>query len=222
MKISIVIPAKGSSERLKNKNMLKINSKSLTYRACEKCLNVPLINNVYIDTESDEIISDVYPLVKEGLKVIKRPEYLATNQSGGNELIVFEQSVIEKCDLLLHTYPTSPLITSETINTVIQKYLNNSEKYDSFFTAVHFQEYIWDQNGPINFSLDELPNAVNLPANVFVETHGLYGIKDSALTKYKRRLGAKTMPVLIPREQSMDINYEEDFKLLEILWRDKE
>ena len=222
MKISIVIPAKGSSERLKNKNMLKINSKSLTYRACEKCLNVPLINNVYIDTESDEIISDVYPLVKEGLKVIKRPEYLATNQYGGNELIVFEQSVIEKCDLLLHTYPTSPLITSETINTVIQKYLDNSEKYDSFFTAVHFQEYIWDQNGPINFSLDELPNAVNLPANVFVETHGLYGIKDSALTKYKRRLGAKTMPVLIPREQSMDINYEEDFKLLEILWRDKE
>ena len=161
-------------------------------------------------------------MVKEDLKVIKRPEYLATNQYGGNELIVFEQSVIEKCDLLLHTYPTSPLITSETINTVIQKYLNNSEKYDSFFTAVHFQEYIWDQNGPINFSLDELPNAVNLPANVFVETHGLYGIKDSALTKYKRRLGAKTMPVLIPREQSMDINYEEDFKLLEILWRDKE
>lgn len=221
MKVSIIIPAKGTSERLKNKNMLEINSKSLTYHACEKCLLVKSIDNVYLDTESDEMINSVQPLVEKGLKIIKRPDYLATNKYGGNELIVFEQSQIEKSDLILHTYPTSPLITAETIERVIEYFKNHGENHDSFFTAMHFQEYIWDENGPINFTLEELPNAVNLPKNILVETHGLYGIRDEALTKYKRRLGVKCMPIEIPREEAMDINYEEDFRLLEIIWKNK-
>ena len=36
--ISLVIPAKGTSDRLKNKNLLKLGEKSLTFLACEKCL----------------------------------------------------------------------------------------------------------------------------------------------------------------------------------------
>lgn len=218
MKISIIIPAKGTSERLTNKNMLEINSKSLVYRACEKCLNSSLIDNVYLDTESEIMINSVSELVDKGLKVIKRPDHLASNKFGGNELIVFEQSQIEKSDLILHTYPTSPLITTETIDKTIQFFIDNGQEYDSFFTGIHFQEYIWDENGPINFNLDELPNAVNLPKNIVVETHGLYGIRDGALSKYKRRLGNKCLPIKIPREQAMDINYEEDFKLLEMIW----
>ena len=72
MKISIIIPAKGTSERLTNKNMLEINSKSLVYRACEKCLNSSLIDNVYLDTESEIMINSVSELVGKGLKIIKR------------------------------------------------------------------------------------------------------------------------------------------------------
>ena len=219
MKISIVIPAKGTSDRLKNKNLLNIDGKSLVSLACEKCLKSDLIDNVYLDTECDKIINDVSSLIPMGLNIIKRPDYLATNKYGGNDLIVFEQSRIDKSDLILHTYPTSPLISTSTIDKSIQYFLENGKNYDSFFTANYFQEYIWDENGPINFDLDELPNAINLPKNILVETHGLYGIRDEALTKYKRRLGSKCLPVLIPREESMDINYLEDFKLLEIIWK---
>jgi len=222
MKVSIIIPAKGNSERLKNKNMLELNGLSLVYRACQKCLDVESIDNVYLDTESEEMIRSVQPLVERGLKIIKRPEYLSTNEFGGNELIVFEQSQIEKSDLILHTYPTSPMITSDTIDDVIQHFIEYGTEYDSFFTAIHFQEYIWNEHGPLNFTLEELPNAVNLPKNIVVETHGLYGIRDEALTRCKRRLGKRSLPIPIPRDQALDINYEEDFKLLEILWKNKD
>jgi N-acylneuraminate cytidylyltransferase len=137
-------------------------------------------------------------------------------------LIVFEQSQIEKSDLILHTYPTSPMITSDTIDDVIQHFIEYGTEYDSFFTAIHFQEYIWNEHGPLNFTLEELPNAVNLPKNIVVETHGLYGIRDEALTRCKRRLGKRSLPIPIPRDQALDINYEEDFKLLEILWKNKD
>jgi len=217
MKISMIIPAKGTSQRLKNKNLLKINNKSLVFLACEKCLKVSNINNVYLDTESEEVVADVSELIKDGLRIIQRPKYLASNKYSGNDLIVYEQSVIEKSDLILHTYATSPLLTESTIETTIQKFLDSSG-YDSFFSAVHFQEYIWNEEGPINFSLDELPNAVDLPKHTVVETHGLYGITDEALSLYKRRLGSKVLPIRIPRKEALDINYVEDFRLLEVLW----
>ena len=71
MKINLIIPAKGTSKRIKNKNLYKINNKSLIYHACKKILRCKNIDNVYLDTESDDIISSVKPLFSEGLKLIK-------------------------------------------------------------------------------------------------------------------------------------------------------
>jgi CMP-N-acetylneuraminic acid synthetase len=217
IKISIIIPAKGNSTRLKNKNMLPLKGKSLVYRACEKCLQSKYIDNVYIDTESDVILKDVETLVDIGLKVIKRPIELSTNKTSGNDLIAFEQTQIEECDLVLHTYATSPLITIDTIDNCIEQFISNYSTYDSFFSAIHCQEYIWDGDSPLNFLLEDLPNSIDLP-KLMVETHGIYGIKYTSLSKLKRRLGNKVLPIEIPRIQSLDINNYEEFKLTEILW----
>lgn len=213
MTTSIIIPAKGHSERVPRKNLLKLGSKSLVFLACEKCLSVDNIDHVYLDTESQEIIDDVSSL--DGLKIIRRPVELASNKYGGNELIVFEQQHIVPSDIILHTYASSPLITAGTISNCLEMFKDYPEN-DSFFTAIHLQEYIWDDNGPINFTLEELPNAVDLPS-IWMETHGLYGIRNEALTKYKRRLGNAVLPIEIPREQALDINYKKDMKLLEVL-----
>ena len=39
MKISVVVPAKGSSDRLREKNLIKVLDYSLTEMTCEKLLN---------------------------------------------------------------------------------------------------------------------------------------------------------------------------------------
>ena len=96
-------------------------------------------------------------------------------------------------------------------------FIKNWETYDSFFSVIHLQEYIWDSTGPLNFTLEDLPNSQNLP-KLWAETHGIYGIKDSALTKYKRRLGANPLPIEINRAESLDINNYEEYKLAEVLW----
>ena len=103
MSVSIIVPAKGTSERVPSKNLLKLGGQSLVYSACEKCMQVSNIDTVYVDTESQEIIDDVTPLIEKGLRVIRRPDDMANNNTSGNDLIVFEQSMIEECDLVLHT-----------------------------------------------------------------------------------------------------------------------
>ncbi len=221
MIINAVVPAKGNSTRVKDKNLQKVAGKSLVYLACERCLNTPSITNTYLDTEDQRIIDDVSQLVDKGLKIIHRPIELASNTTSGNELIVFEQKNMVECDAVLHTYATAPLLTSKTMEMVLQKF-KASPDHDSFFTAVHFQEFLWDNSGnPVNFPMGALPNAVDLP-EFWLETHGLYGIRTTALNKLKRRLGEKVLPIEIPREEALDINYGSDLELLRILWKEDE
>ena len=69
MIISIVIPAKGTSQRLENKNLLKIEGKSLVEMACEKvlkCKNNIDIRQVGIDwaiKQTQELIEFGAPCV---------------------------------------------------------------------------------------------------------------------------------------------------------------
>ena len=221
-KINLIIPAKEISTRLPNKNLLDLGGKSLVYRACEKCLKSQNISNVFIDTESDKIINSIKDLIPRGLRVIKRPASLASNKTSGNDLIDFELSKIGKCDLVLHTYSTSPLITVETIDKCIESFLHEDD-YDSFFTTIHFQDYLWERRKDnqylsVNFDHRELPNSVDLP-EYYVETHGLYGIRYETAKRLRSRIGLNPMAIEIPRNESLDINYYEDYKLAEILWK---
>ena len=217
MIVNAVVPAKGNSTRVKDKNLQKVGGKSMTFWACERCLKTPSITNTYLDTEDDRIVNDVSELIAKGLKIINRPVELASNKTSGNELIVFEQKNMVDCDVVLHTYATAPMLTSETMEMVLQKF-KASPEHDSFFTAVHFQEFLWDNSGnPVNFPMGSLPNAVDLP-EFWLETHGLYGIRTPALNKLKRRLGETVLPIEIPRAEALDINNESDLQLLRILW----
>jgi len=213
MKANIIIPAKGSSQRLKNKNLLEINGKSLIYLACEKILKCSNINNVYIDSESDEIISNVSRLKSEGLKIIKRPKELANNDIGANEMMIYGLHSITECDIILQSFCTSPLIKSKTIDDCIEKFWEKQDKYDSFFTVTPTQEYFWTESGPLNFSPKMLPNSFQL-RELFMETHGLYGIKTTSLIQLKQRIGLNPLKISIPKIESFDVNNQEDLNIV--------
>lgn len=213
LKISLVIPAKGRSTRLRNKNLLKINGKSLVRIACEKALKCKNIDNVYLDTEDLRIVEESSDLFKEGLGLINRPKELATNFVGGNELIVYELHSIPYCDIIIHHYCTAPLIKAETIDRCIKAFVDAGDKYDSFFTVEELREYLWDKKiSPMNFSPKKLPNSQDLEP-FYRENHGLYGIKTSTLFKYKTRVGEKPLLIPISRLEAIDINNEEDLEM---------
>jgi CMP-N-acetylneuraminic acid synthetase len=220
MKITAIIPAKENSKRLSHKNLLEIDNHSLVYLACEKCLNSKLITDVYIDTESEKILENIKSLTPLGLKVINRPIELATNETSGNDLIKFELKHIEPCDIILHTYSTSPLITTETIDYSINYFIKGQHCCDSFFSATVFQEYIWLNGKPVNFDHKTLPNSFELP-KYFKETHGLYGIKYEVARKFNRRLGNNVLPIIIPKIEEIDINDYEDYKLAKLIYNNR-
>jgi len=217
MKINLIIPAKGTSKRIKNKNLHETNGKTLVFLACEKALKCNNIDNVYLDTESNDIIANVKPLFSKGLKLIKRHPCLATNDIGANEMMIYGLHSVDECDILLQTFCTSPLLTCETIDFCVEKFVNHGlPHHDSFFTTVDVQEYFWKDGKSYNFSTKELPNSFDLEV-LKMETHGLYGITVDSLLKNKTRVGESPMMIGISKIESLDINVQEDLELIERL-----
>ena len=215
MKVTAIIPAKGTSVRIENKNLFRIENKTLVEMACEKLLKCKTIDSVYIDTESDRVISNVEHLFRQGLKLIKRPVGLADNQTGANEMLIYALHSIEPCDLIVQTFATSPLISHETIDRCVETFLSRGNDHDSFFTAAKLQEYFWDKNNnPINFDTRTLPNSFELEP-LYQETHGLYGIYSNALLRLKRRVGLNPMHIMIPKKECFDIDDLEDLEIVE-------
>lgn len=217
MKIALIIPAKEISKRVNNKNLYKLDGESLIRHACRKALSCRNVNYVYLDTESDRIIADVEDLFNCGLRLIRRPRSLADNALGANEMMVWALHSIEEVDVICQTFATSPLISAETIDQCIERFLDSSI-HDSFFTVQKVQEYYWDaNNNPINFDINRLPNSFDLES-CFVETHGLYGIRSESCIKHKRRVGETPMLIEINKLEALDINQAEDLTLLEALY----
>lgn len=212
MNISIVIPAKGRSKRVHNKNLYRVGGESLIYRACEKVLKCENIDSYYLDTEDPAIRRECEDLQSDGLKFIDRPKELATNFIGANELMVYAfHAIPHKVDLMLQTFATAPLITSETIDDCIERFLE-SEGFDSFFTVLEMREYFWNSSGAVNFNVKELPNSYELKP-IYMETHGLYGIYTDVLLEKKTRVGYKPLRIGIPKLEALDIDTEEDIEM---------
>ena len=72
-KIIAIIPARGNSKRLKNKNMLKLNGKPLIYHTIKAANKSKLINEVFVSTECKNIKS----YASMNVKIIDRPKILS-------------------------------------------------------------------------------------------------------------------------------------------------
>jgi CMP-N-acetylneuraminic acid synthetase len=220
MKTTLVIPAKGTSERVLNKNLQRINGKSLVRMACEKGLACKSVDEVYIDTEDDRIWNDVADLSREGLRLIRRPRELASNYCTANDLIVYSLHCIEECDLILQTFSTSPLMTAETIDRCVDEFLVKADKTNCccFFTVVPVQEYFWKDGKPANFDPAVLPNSFELETQ-YMETHGLYGALASEVLRKKSRVPGKPLLVEVSKLEALDIDDPDDLEMARRLLR---
>ena len=81
----IIIPARGGSKRIKNKNILKLGNLTLIEHTILHALNSKLKKNIYISTDSTKIklICKKYPV-----KVIDRPKKISNDYSSSEDALI--------------------------------------------------------------------------------------------------------------------------------------
>jgi regulator of RNase E activity RraA/CMP-N-acetylneuraminic acid synthetase len=209
MKIVAFVPAKGSSERILNKNLAVLDGEHLFKRKLRQLLECPLISEVYLDTDSDEIAALAVDLP---IKRLARPIALASNETDGHELFAWECSQVT-ADIYIQALCTAPFVTDETITRAIGTLIDSPEN-DSLVAVSTAKQYTWNNNSP-NYGRERIPNSVDLPLTT-IESMSLY-ITRASVTPSKQRFGATPALFELDPTESVDVNWPADLKLAETI-----
>lgn len=110
-----VIPARKESQGLKNKNLLKIDNKTLIERTIEFAIESKMFTRIILTTDYDNINNN-------NIEFRKRPEKLTKENTTMVEVI---KDVIDNCDInkednIILLQPTSPFRNKKDLKKVIE------------------------------------------------------------------------------------------------------
>ena len=228
MNILGIIPARGGSKGVKNKNILKLSGKPLIGYTIEDALKSKLINKVVVSTDSKKIANLVRKLYKVG--VIMRPAEFAKDDSPIEEALLHAIEYLNekegyKTDLLVWMQPNVPIRKKGIIDNAIKKLKSN--RADSCVTC-----YEADQipeamkvmkNGmlvPLIKDLEavgrqDFPKRYLLDGSVLV-LKPEHLLKNRGTKKAHTYLGSRIMPIVQDkRMHSLEIDVPEDLPLIE-------
>ena len=206
MRTVSLLPARGGSKGIPNKNIAPLNGKPLIYYAIRASLNSES-QETWVSTDNDEIkrVS-----IECGARVIDRPAEISKDYSQSEEALLHFCSEVD-FDTLVFIQPTSPLVESTHIDTGIQM----MNEYDSIF-SVYKEHWVprwtkevnpdgWDVNNrPMRQQMDEK----------YVENGAFYITKKDNLLQSKLRYSGKIGVVEMPLHKSFQIDTEEDLALI--------
>ena len=213
--IVALLPMKGHSERVTGKNLRPMAGRPLYHWIMDSLLGTAAISEVVVDTDSEELADDVSANFGN-VTVRERPEELRGDMVPMHDIVARFVSEHATLDHVLQTHATNPLLTSETLARAIETYLGD-ESHDSLMSVTEKRVRLFDDRSrPLNHDPEVLLRTQDLPP-VYEENSNIYLASRAVVTSTGMRIG--THPLLFPidRIESMDIDEEVDFTIVECL-----
>jgi CMP-N-acetylneuraminic acid synthetase len=213
------LPMRKGSQRIKNKNIKDFASieGGLTFIKISQLIKVKKIDKIIVSTNDEEVKSIALSFNSTKIIVDDRPEDLASSDTSTDDLIKYVASII-KNSVVLWTHVTSPFITENIYDDMIEKYFKNTNN-DSLMSVTKVQKFLWNKAGPINYdrSKEKWPRTQTI--EVIHEVNSGAFIADIDIYKsLKDRIGINPYLFELNNIESFDIDWKDDFDIAEILW----
>lgn len=211
MKVVTLIPARGGSKEIPNKNLVKLGGVPLLSYSC-RVSKASNSSETWVSTDCQSITKFAK---EEGCNVIPRPSELCTDHSKSDDALVHFSKHVD-FDILVFQQATSPFISPLDINKGIK--MVESGSFDSAF-AVTKEDWLprWSMAvKPINWDINNRPMRQDVDP-VFIESGGLYVTTRTQLENSKLRYGGKIGFIEVPTIRNIDINSFEDLELAEAI-----
>ena len=207
MKTVAFVPIRLNSKRVVGKNLKMLGEKPLMCYILDTLANIKKIDEVYVYC-SQESIKEYLP---EGVKFLKRPEYLDRDETLGKEIYEeFTKTIDADIYILAHT--TSPFMKQETVENALDKIVNDG--YDSAFSCEKIQTFTWYDGKPLNYDLKEIPRTQTIEP-IYVETSAFFMFKRDIWKVHKQRIGFKPYMAQVDKSEGVEIDWPEDFDFAE-------
>lgn len=225
MNILGIIPARGGSKRLPEKNLKELGGKALYVRTIETALKSRLLTKVAISSDNAEILKTASEF-KE-LEVIQRPANISTEHSHAIDYVRHALEILsekgKKFDVVVILQPSSPLTTPEDIDNTVKLLIDSgADTAVSVVKVTHMLNplklktmegdrlipFIEEEKGRMTYK--ELPE-------VYVRNCAVYATRLHVIESGEI-IGPDCRGYVMPPARSVDINDEFDFLFAEFLY----
>ena len=214
-KITAVIPIRKGSQRVPDKNFKEFfKGKNLLELKIESLKQVPLIDEIVVNTDSEEAIN----IAKSNdISYFRRQDYFASSKCTNTEHW-YNIAETTQTDLIMHVPCTAPFIKSKTYYDLINRFILSS--HDSANTVSLVKEYLWLNNKPLNYDINKVQNSQDLP-DVMKLTFGISILARDTMLERKNVVGNNPMFYVVSDEESIDIDTPLDFEFAQHLYKNK-
>ena len=217
-----IIPARGNSKEIKNKNLKKINNKSLIEITYTEAKRSKIFDKIFISTESNRIRSK-FPKIIPFL----RPKKLSEDHVHVSEVVIHALNEFRKLGLtfknVVMLLPTSPLRKSKHIIESIKLFEKNKSKSlisitdtGKLLTNLRFLE---NNNRLLYFDKKIKKNISRQSSKSIFAVNGSIFISNvKSFMKYKTFHTDNAIGYKMSIFESVDINTKEDLKLAKLMY----
>lgn len=212
-KLIAMIPARLGSKRIPKKNLRFLGDKPLIQYPIDLAKQIPDFESIWVNTESDDL---GHAVERMGARFHKRPEeYSADNCT--NREFTYHFMCNHECDYVIMINSTSPLLRIETVIKFVDFVQKND--YDTILSTVSEKAESFYRGKPINFDLKNKVNSQQLePIEKTVWALTAWK-RDSFIELEKQGIcpifGGKLGTFPIPKDESCDLDTEEDWRIAE-------
>ena len=224
--IICIIPARGGSKGIPNKNIIDFCGKPLLQWTIEQAKSSKYINEVYVTSDSVEIRDiatdlNCYP--------IRRPMDISGDTNSSESALIHALSKIKIVqggfvpDIVVFLQATSPLRTD--IDNAIETFIIGG--YDSLFSACEIEDFLlWEKNHKegklqsINYDYKSRKRRQDIETQ-YVENGSIYIFKPEILIKNNNRLGGKIGMYVMDKWKMHEIDDYDSLSICEHLMKTK-
>ena len=215
-----IIPARGGSKGLPGKNIKSVGGKPLIAWTIEAATKSKFIDRVVLSSDDEDIINTAKQYGCEAPFV--RPKELAQDDSLAIDTVLHALEQLPHFDITVLLQPTCPLRSAEDIDNALSTLFSKNAKSCVSVTTPDkspYWMYTTDHSGCLSPLLDTELTAKQrqeLPL-VYVLNGAIYAIRTDILLNTRNFVPDGTVPYLMSKEHSVDVDYQMDLDFVEFL-----
>lgn len=210
--ITAVIPVRKGSTRCQNKNFRKFADTDLLSLKINTLKKVKGIKEILVSSNCDQMLNKAHQL---GVKTYKREEKYCTNENPGAFFCNLAKSI--DSDILMHVPVTTPLISSDVYNDIIEKWNEVKKNHGSLNTVTPIKEFIWYNGETVNYNESSPPPSQNLPQYESLN-FACNIINKKYVLERNNIVGENPYMYQLDKASSVDIDENTDFLFAELLY----
>ena len=218
-KILALIPARGGSKGIKNKNLRKINGKPLIYYTINFINKLKFVDLKIVSSDKDEVLNYAK---KNGFVAFRRNKKLSGDKVSDYQVIesILNSNItdIKKFDYLIYLQPTSPIRKSNELNQALNKLIKLN--YDAVWSVTeidkkyHPLKVFINKNNKLNLFSEKGKKIIARQQlkKAFIRNGVFYIFSIKKIMKTKSIYVKKTLPFII-KSDVINIDNLEDLKI---------